>query len=158
MWNDQCKSTLWLFKKPLEYLKIIRRFKWRLCCFSGSRYDTRFISQTDTSGSIRVPSSLCGVVGLKPTYGRVSKYGIVDLAPSLDHVGCITRSAWDAAAVLQTISGKDPLDPTTEVKETPNYTEIAESERTRSKKNFSVGIPKDYFFDYLQPEVQKSVL
>ncbi|MGH9977797.1 MAG: amidase, partial [Nitrososphaeraceae archaeon] len=91
---------------------------------------------TDTSGSIRVPSSLCGVVGLKPTYGRVSKYGIVDLAPSLDHVGCITRSAWDAAAVLQTIAGKDPLDPTTEAKETPNYTEIAESERTRSKKNF----------------------
>ena len=110
---------------------------------------------TDTSGSIRVPSSLCGVVGLKPTYGRVSKYGIVDLAPSLDHVGCITRSAWDAAAVLQTIAGKDPLDPTTEVKETPNYTEIAESVRTRSKKNFSVGIPKDYFFDYLQPEVQR---
>jgi aspartyl-tRNA(Asn)/glutamyl-tRNA(Gln) amidotransferase subunit A len=110
---------------------------------------------TDTSGSIRVPSSLCGVVGLKPTYGRVSKYGIVDLAPSLDHVGCITRSAWDAAAVLQTIAGKDPLDPTTEAKETPNYAEIAENERTRSKKNFSVGIPKDYFFDYLQPEVQR---
>lgn len=110
---------------------------------------------TDTSGSIRVPSSLCGVVGLKPTYGRVSKYGIVDLAPSLDHVGCITRSAWDAAAVLQTIAGKDPLDPTTEAKETPNYAEIADKERTRSKKNFSVGIPKDYFFDYLQPEVQR---
>ena len=55
---------------------------------------------TDTSGSIRVPSSLCGVVGLKPTYGRVSKYGIVDLAPSLDHVGCITRSAWDAGSSI----------------------------------------------------------
>ena len=54
---------------------------------------------TDTGGSIRVPSSLCGVVGLKPTYGRVSKCGVVPLAPSLDHVGCIARSAWDAAAV-----------------------------------------------------------
>src|SRR6266496_750503 len=63
---------------------------------------------TDTSGSIRVPSSLCGVVGLKPTYGRVSKYGVVPLAPSLDHVGCITRSAWDAAAVLEWIWGWDP--------------------------------------------------
>jgi aspartyl-tRNA(Asn)/glutamyl-tRNA(Gln) amidotransferase subunit A len=109
---------------------------------------------TDTSGSIRVPSSLCGVVGLKPTYGRVSKYGIVDLAPSLDHVGCITRSAWDAAAVLQAIAGQDPLDPTTEAKEIPNYVELVENERTISKKNFSVGIPKDYFLDYLQPEVQ----
>ena len=59
---------------------------------------------TDTGGSIRVPSSLCGVVGLKPTYGRVSKYGVVPLAPSLDHVGCVTRSAWDAAAVLEWIS------------------------------------------------------
>ena len=107
---------------------------------------------TDTSGSIRVPSSLCGVVGMKPTYGRVSKYGIVDLAPSLDHVGCITRSAWDAAAVLQTIAGPDPFDSTTETKEVPNYVEIIENGK---EKNLSVGIPKEYFFDYLQPEVQK---
>ena len=114
---------------------------------------------TDTSGSIRVPSSLCGVVGLKPTYGRVSKYGIVDLAPSLDHVGCITRSAWDAAAVLQTIAGQDPLDPTTEAKEVPNYVEIIENGNEEiTKKNFSVGIPKDYFFDYLKPEVQRVFL
>jgi aspartyl-tRNA(Asn)/glutamyl-tRNA(Gln) amidotransferase subunit A len=109
---------------------------------------------TDTSGSIRVPSSLCGVVGLKPTYGRVSKYGIVDLAPSLDHVGCITRSAWDAAAVLQTIAGRDPLDPTTEDIEVPNYVGRLEKERENTnKKNLTVGIPKEYFFDYLQPEV-----
>jgi len=68
---------------------------------------------TDTGGSIRVPSSLCGVVGLKPTYGRISRYGVMDLAPSLDHVGCITRSAWDAAVVLQTIAGQDQFDPFT---------------------------------------------
>src|SRR5918912_355739 len=103
---------------------------------------------TDTSGSIRVPSSLCGVVGLKPTFGRVSKYGIVDLAPSLDHVGCITRSAWDAAAVLQTIAGHDPLDPTTETKEVPNYVEIIGNGKEEiTKKKNSVGIPKEYFFD-----------
>ena len=113
---------------------------------------------TDTSGSIRVPSSLCGVVGLKPTYGRVSKYGIVDLAPSLDHVGCITRSAWDSALVLQTIAGQDPLDPTTEAKEVPNYVEIIENEKTTGKKNISVGIPKEYFFDCLQPVVQRVFL
>jgi aspartyl-tRNA(Asn)/glutamyl-tRNA(Gln) amidotransferase subunit A len=113
---------------------------------------------TDTSGSIRVPSSLCGVVGLKPTYGRVSKYGIVDLAPSLDHVGCITRSAWDAATVLQIIAGYDPLDPATETKEVPNYVGIIENKKTTSMKKFSVGIPKEYFFDYLQPEVQRVFL
>jgi aspartyl-tRNA(Asn)/glutamyl-tRNA(Gln) amidotransferase subunit A len=112
---------------------------------------------TDTSGSIRVPSSLCGVVGLKPTYGRVSKYGIVDLAPSLDHVGCVTRSALDAAAVLQIIAGQDPLDPTTEDKKVPDYVKIIENEKTTSKK-MSVGIPKEYFFDYLQPEVERVFL
>lgn len=109
---------------------------------------------TDTSGSIRVPSSLCGVVGLKPTYGRVSKYGIVDLAPSLDHVGCITRSVWDAAAVLQIISGQDPLDHTTEKKNVPNYVKVIEDNDNISKR-LSVKIPNEYFFDYLQPDVEK---
>jgi aspartyl-tRNA(Asn)/glutamyl-tRNA(Gln) amidotransferase subunit A len=112
---------------------------------------------TDTSGSIRVPSSLCGVVGLKPTYGRVSKYGIVDLAPSLDHVGCITRSAWDAAAVLQIIAGRDPLDPNTENKKVPEYVKIVEGEEI-SNNRISVGIPEEYFFDYLQPDVERTFL
>jgi aspartyl-tRNA(Asn)/glutamyl-tRNA(Gln) amidotransferase subunit A len=106
---------------------------------------------TDTSGSIRVPSSLCGVVGLKPTYGRVSKYGIVDLAPSIDHVGCITRSAWDASAVLQVIAGQDPMDPTTEGKNVPEYTKLIE-ESVNNK--MSVGIPKEYFLDHLQADVE----
>jgi aspartyl-tRNA(Asn)/glutamyl-tRNA(Gln) amidotransferase subunit A len=112
---------------------------------------------TDTSGSIRVPSSLCGVVGLKPTYGRVSKYGIIDLAPSLDHVGLITRSVWDAAAVLQIISGHDPLDPTTADIKTPNYVSAIE-EKTNNSNKLSVGIPKEYFFDHLHPEVEKTFL
>jgi len=109
---------------------------------------------TDTSGSIRVPSSLCGVVGLKPTYGRVSKFGIIDLAPSLDHVGCITRSVWDAAAVLQTIAGQDPLDPTSENKNVPDYIKAIETKENEFKKQ-SVGIPKEYFFDYIHPEVEE---
>jgi aspartyl-tRNA(Asn)/glutamyl-tRNA(Gln) amidotransferase subunit A len=82
---------------------------------------------TDTGGSIMVPSSLCGVVGLKPTYGRVSKYGVVPLAPSLDHVGCIARSAWDAAAVLECISGWDPSDPISSHKKVLQYTKIVEN-------------------------------
>jgi aspartyl-tRNA(Asn)/glutamyl-tRNA(Gln) amidotransferase subunit A len=113
---------------------------------------------TDTSGSIRVPSSLCGVVGLKPTYGRVSKYGIIDLAPSLDHVGCITTSVWDAAAVLQIIAGQDPLDPTTEDKKVPNYVKEIEDDHVITNKKMSVGIPKEYFFDYLHPEVERVFL
>ena len=109
---------------------------------------------TDTSGSIRVPSSLCGVVGLKPTYGRVSKFGIIDLAPSLDHVGCITKSVWDAAAVLQTIAGQDLLDSSSENKNVPDYIKAIETKENEFKKQ-PVGIPKEYFFDHLNPEVEK---
>jgi aspartyl-tRNA(Asn)/glutamyl-tRNA(Gln) amidotransferase subunit A len=106
---------------------------------------------TDTGGSIRVPSSLCGVVGLKPTYGKVSKYGVMDLAPSLDHVGCITRSAWDAATVLHIIAGNEPLDLITENQNIPGYRkDVIE---TKDKK-LSVGLPRQYFFDYLQGEVK----
>ncbi len=68
---------------------------------------------SDTGGSIRTPSASCGIVGLKPTWGRVSRYGVLDLAQSLDHVGPMTRSAWDCAAVLEAIGGNDPHDPTT---------------------------------------------
>jgi aspartyl-tRNA(Asn)/glutamyl-tRNA(Gln) amidotransferase subunit A len=106
---------------------------------------------SDTGGSIRVPSSLCGVVGLKATYGRVSKYGVLPLAPSLDHVGCVSRSAWDAAAVLESISGWDPSDKTTSRKKVPQYTKIVEKSNVGG---ISVGVPKDYFFDYVQSEVE----
>jgi aspartyl-tRNA(Asn)/glutamyl-tRNA(Gln) amidotransferase subunit A len=106
---------------------------------------------TDTGGSIRVPSSLCGVVGLKPTYGMVSKYGVMDLAPSLDHIGCITRSAWDAAVVLQIIAGHSPFEMFSENQTIPGYKKIvAEPKDNKS----SIGIPKQYFFDYLQGEVE----
>jgi aspartyl-tRNA(Asn)/glutamyl-tRNA(Gln) amidotransferase subunit A len=76
---------------------------------------------TDTSGSIRVPSSLCGVFGLKPTYGRVSKYGVMPLAPSIDHVGPMARSAWDIGALLQVIAGYDRRDPSSAKVPVPDY-------------------------------------
>jgi aspartyl-tRNA(Asn)/glutamyl-tRNA(Gln) amidotransferase subunit A len=106
---------------------------------------------TDTGGSIRVPSSLCGVVGLKPTYGRISKYNVFPLSPSLDHVGCITRSAWDVAAVMEYIAGWDPLDETSEHKEVPAYTKIIEKS---TLKGVRIGIPRESFFDCLYPEIQ----
>jgi aspartyl-tRNA(Asn)/glutamyl-tRNA(Gln) amidotransferase subunit A len=109
---------------------------------------------TDTGGSIRVPSSFCGVVGLKPTYGRISRYGVVPLAPSLDHVGCIARSAWDIAAILEYIAGWDPLDPTCKNKKVPHYTKIVEESITTVGKKKSIGVPKDIFLDNLQPEIE----
>jgi aspartyl-tRNA(Asn)/glutamyl-tRNA(Gln) amidotransferase subunit A len=107
---------------------------------------------TDTGGSIRAPASLCGVVGLKPTYGRVSRYGVLALAPSMDHIGCITRSAWDAAAVLEQISGWDPLDQLSERKATSAYTKIIEQSKINK---ISAAIPKTYFLDDLDPQVEK---
>jgi aspartyl-tRNA(Asn)/glutamyl-tRNA(Gln) amidotransferase subunit A len=106
---------------------------------------------TDTGGSIRVPSSLCGVVGLKPTYGRISKHNVFPLSPSLDHVGCITRSVWDAAAVMEYIAGWDPLDETSEDKEVHTYTKIIEK---TNLKGMRIGVPKEFFCDYLHPEVE----
>jgi aspartyl-tRNA(Asn)/glutamyl-tRNA(Gln) amidotransferase subunit A len=117
---------------------------------------------TDTSGSIRVPSSLCGIFGLKPTYGRVSKYGVMPLAPSIDHVGPLARSAWDIAAVLQVIAGHDKMDPSSAKVSVPDYLkEISSSSSSGTRKNndsskkFKIGIPKQFFFDMVEPKVMK---
>jgi aspartyl-tRNA(Asn)/glutamyl-tRNA(Gln) amidotransferase subunit A len=111
---------------------------------------------TDTSGSIRVPSSLCGLFGLKPTYGRVSKYGVQELAPSIDHVGPIARSAWDIAAVLQSIAGYDRLDPSTVNVSVPDYIKVIsekEKEEQKGSDKFKVGIPVEFFFDIIDSKV-----
>lgn len=117
---------------------------------------------TDTSGSIRVPSSLCGIFGLKPTYGRVSKYGVMPLAPSIDHLGPLARSAWDIAAVLQVIAGYDKLDPSSAKVPVPDYLkEISSSSSIRRStsndrsKKFKIGIPKQFFFDMIEPKVME---
>lgn len=108
---------------------------------------------TDTGGSIRVPASLCGVVGLKPTYGLINKHNVIPLSPSLDHVGCITRSVWDAAAVLECIVGRNVLGNSPESKKrVSSYTKIVEGKRV--KKNV-IGIPLKYFLDVLSPEVER---
>lgn len=115
---------------------------------------------TDTSGSIRVPSSLCGIFGLKPTYGRVSKYGVMPLAPSIDHLGPLARSAWDIAAVLQVIAGYDKLDPSSVKVPVPDYLKEISSYRRRNTSNdrskkFKIGIPKQFFFDMIEPKVME---
>src|ERR671919_895339 len=109
---------------------------------------------TDTSGSIRVPSSLCGLFGLKPTYGRVSKYGVMPLAPSIDHVGPIARTAWDTAALLQAIAGYDILDESTLDLPVPDY--LHDISKTLEKaREFRLGVPNQYFFDLIDSSVME---
>lgn len=108
---------------------------------------------TDTGGSIRQPASLCSVVGLKPTYGRVSRYGVISMASSLDVVGPITKTAEDAALVLEAIAGKDPLDATTLDAQVPKYFEnLAES-----IENIKIGVPKEYFASGMEADVEDVV-
>tara|TARA_B100000886_G_scaffold11005_1_gene7142 strand:- start:105 stop:1547 length:1443 start_codon:yes stop_codon:yes gene_type:complete len=110
---------------------------------------------SDTGGSIRQPASFCGVVGLKPTYGRVSRWGLVAFASSLDQIGPITNTVSDAAEILYSISGKDPLDSTCLDKPVPNYL----SDLNKSIKGLKIGIIKECFqHQGLNKEVKASVL
>jgi aspartyl-tRNA(Asn)/glutamyl-tRNA(Gln) amidotransferase subunit A len=108
---------------------------------------------TDTGGSIRQPASLCGIVGLKPTYGRVSRYGVIAFASSLDQVGVFARTAEDCASLTEVISGHDPLDATSSFLPVPRYREGLE----KSVKGLRIGIPKEYFIDGLNGEVKSSI-
>ncbi len=108
---------------------------------------------SDTGGSIRQPASFCGVVGLKPTYGRVSRYGLIAFASSLDHIGPFATTVKDAALVLRTIGGRDPMDSTSAPVPVPNY--VAELETPI--EGLRVGVAKEYFGDGLDPEVRTAV-
>jgi Asp-tRNA(Asn)/Glu-tRNA(Gln) amidotransferase A subunit family amidase len=108
---------------------------------------------TDTAGSVRIPAALCGVLGIKPTYGRVSRLGVVPLASSLDTVGVIARSAWDASAVLQVIAGGDPADVTTTNEEVPDFLAALALPSAPAR----VGVVKDYFYDALDQAVEEDV-
>jgi aspartyl-tRNA(Asn)/glutamyl-tRNA(Gln) amidotransferase subunit A len=111
---------------------------------------------TDTGGSVRQPASLCGVTGLKPTYGRVSRFGLVAFASSLDQIGPFTHDAYDAALVLEAIAGEDSLDATSQPVPVPRYTEALEAVEG-SLKGVRVGIPAEYWGEGIQPEVSESV-
>lgn len=108
---------------------------------------------TDTGGSIRQPASFCGVVGLKPTYGRVSRFGLVAFASSLDQIGPITRDVEDAALILQAIAGYDMRDSTSVNLPVPDYRAALHE----PMKGLRLGIPKEYFIDGMHPEVESSV-
>lgn len=108
---------------------------------------------TDTAGSVRIPAAFCGIAGLKPTYGRVSKAGVVPLSFLYDNVGPITRTVEDAALVLGVISGYDPDDFSTVPMPVPDYT----ADLRRGLLGLRVGVPRDWFFDQLDDEVRAAV-
>lgn len=112
-----------------------------------------FALGSDTGGSIRQPAALCGVVGLKPTYGRVSRHGLIAMASSLDQIGPITKNVKDAATVLNIIAGHDIFDSTTVRDNAPDYTRKLE----KDIHGLRIGIPKEYFGEGLSKEVEENV-
>lgn len=108
---------------------------------------------SDTGGSIRQPAACCGVVGLKPTYGRVSRYGLVAFASSLDQIGPITKDVTDSALLMNVLAGHDPADSTSANIPVPDFTKALK----KDVKGLKIGMPKEYFIEGMDPEVEKAV-
>lgn len=109
---------------------------------------------SDTGGSIRQPAACCGVVGLKPTYGRVSRFGLIAFASSLDQIGPITKTVTDAAIMLNALVGHDPLDSTSAKRDAPDFTKSA---KKKDLKKLVIGVPQEYFSEGLDPEVAEKI-
>src|SRR5690348_11099109 len=108
---------------------------------------------SDTGGSIRQPAAFCGVVGMMPTYGRVSRYGLIAFASSLDHIGPLTKTVYDSALLLKHIVGRDPMDSTSADLPVPDYT----IEIGKPVQGLRIGVPKEYFAEGLDAEVRTAV-
>ncbi|MBI2356238.1 MAG: Asp-tRNA(Asn)/Glu-tRNA(Gln) amidotransferase subunit GatA [Candidatus Doudnabacteria bacterium] len=117
---------------------------------SVAAFEAVFALGTDTGGSIRQPAAFCGVVGLKPTQGRVSRYGLVAIGSSLDQAGVLSKTVEDAFLVLQQIAGMDEFSSTTLSKEVPDYSKFMD----KGVKGFKIGLPKEYFAEGVEPEVK----
>ena len=116
-------------------------------------YMTPLSIGTDTGGSIRGPASACGIVGLKQTYGRVSRFGVTTLSWTLDHAGPMTKNVRDAAAMLEVIAGDDPKDPSTVSDPVPSYVDALDE----NIRGLRIGVPRSYFFDGADGEVDAAV-
>ena len=112
-----------------------------------------FAIGSDTGGSIRQPAGFCGVVGFKPTYGRVSRYGLIAMTSSLDQIGSITKNVYDSALLLNTLAGHDTYDSTTVKKDAIDFTKNLD----RDLRGLRIGIPKEFFRDGLDNEVRESI-
>jgi aspartyl-tRNA(Asn)/glutamyl-tRNA(Gln) amidotransferase subunit A len=108
---------------------------------------------TDTGGSIRAPAAACGIVGLKQTYGRVSRHGVTTLSWTLDHAGPMTKTVADAAVMLRVIAGRDSKDPTSSSEPVPDY----EAALASGIEGIRIGVPRSYFFEGANPEVERAV-
>lgn len=117
-------------------------------------HEAIFALGSDTGGSIRQPASFCGVVGMKPTYGTISRYGLVAFASSLDQIGPLTKDVTDCALVMNAVAGHDPMDSTSASMNYPDYTKAL----VNDIKGMKIGIPKEYIGEGINPEVKKSVL
>ncbi len=108
---------------------------------------------SDTGGSIRIPAAYCGTVGIKPTTGRVSRYGVMPLDFTLDHMGPLTRTVRDAAVCLQAIAGHDGRDESSSRQEVPNFVPDA----SPSVKGLRIGVPENFYYDHIHPDVERNV-
>jgi aspartyl-tRNA(Asn)/glutamyl-tRNA(Gln) amidotransferase subunit A len=141
----------------------ITRNPWNLECIPGGSSggsaaavaagETPLALGSDTGGSIRQPASMCGVVGLKPSYGRVSRFGLVAFASSLDQIGPLARTVSDTALLLEVIAGHDSRDSTSVDRPVPSYHELVDL----PVKPLTIGVAKEYFGEGLDPEVEKGV-
>jgi aspartyl-tRNA(Asn)/glutamyl-tRNA(Gln) amidotransferase subunit A len=139
------------------------RNPWNLECITGGSSSGSGVAVaaslclgalgTDTGGSIRIPLALCGIAGLKPTYGRVSRYGITPLCWSLDHAGPMAKTAEDVALLLQAMAGYDARDPGSVRQPVPDYAAALNGD----VRGLRVGVPRQYFYDALEPEVESAV-
>jgi aspartyl-tRNA(Asn)/glutamyl-tRNA(Gln) amidotransferase subunit A len=123
------------------------------CAASVAAHECFASVGSDTGGSIRQPAALCGVVGIKPTYGRVSRYGLTAFASSLDQIGPFTKDVMDAALMTQVLSGHDPMDSTSMQEPVPDY----RAAFSGSLKGLRIGLPKEYMIGGMHPEVEASV-
>ncbi|MCR5785728.1 MAG: Asp-tRNA(Asn)/Glu-tRNA(Gln) amidotransferase subunit GatA [Eubacterium sp.] len=123
-------------------------------CAAVAACEAAYTLGSDTGGSIRQPSSFCGVTGIKPTYGTVSRYGLIAYGSSLDQIGPVAKDVRDCATILEAISGYDPKDSTSMKRDSYNFTDALESD----VKGLKVGIPTSYFGEGLDEDVKKSVL
>jgi len=140
------------------------RNPWNLACVPGgssggsaaavAANEAIWALGSDTGGSIRQPASFCGIVGLKPTYGRVSRYGLIAFASSLDQIGPITKDVEDCALLFNLIAGHDEMDSTSADVPVPDFAKLL----TQNVQGLKIAIPKEYFVEGIDPEVKKSIL
>ena len=123
-------------------------------CAAVAAEECSYALGSDTGGSIRQPSSLCGVTGIKPTYGTVSRYGLIAYGSSLDQIGPVAKDVTDCATILETIASYDSKDSTSVKRDDYNFTEAL----VEDVKGLKIGIPKDYFGEGLEPEVKEAIL